>query len=225
KQLQSQLESYLSNKTDCPSIIFPQEQIPLRHQANGNICFIYSGQGPQWWAMGRQLFFIEPIFRQWIEKIDAEFISISNNSFSLIKHLIEPENENDSQINQTNVAQPAILAVQIALTALWLSWGIRPKIIVGHSVGEVAAAFVAGRLTLRETVQVIYHRSRVQNYNTNQGGRMLALLLSEKDTMELLNGVEDQVQIAAINSPGSVTLGGDGEVLENIVNHLSTNRP
>ncbi|CAF3817106.1 unnamed protein product [Rotaria sordida] len=225
KQLQSQLESYLSNKTDCPSIIFPQEQIPLRHQANGNICFVYSGQGPQWWAMGRQLFFIEPIFRQWIEKIDAEFISISNNSFSLIKHLIEPENENDSQINQTNVAQPAILAVQIALTALWLSWGIRPKIIVGHSVGEVAAAFVAGRLTLRETVQVIYHRSRVQNYNTNQGGRMLALLLSEKDTMELLKGVEDQVQIAAINSPGSVTLGGDGEVLENIVNHLSTNRP
>ncbi|CAF1134744.1 unnamed protein product [Rotaria sordida] len=225
KQLQVQLESYLLNKTDCPSIIFPQEQISIRHQANGNICFIYSGQGPQWWAMGRQLFFIEPIFRQWIEKIDAEFISISNNSFSLIKHLIEPENENDSQINQANVAQPAILAIQIGLTALWLSWGIRPKIIVGHSVGEVAAAFVAGRLTLRETVQVIYHRSRVQNYNTNQGGRMLALLLSENDTIELLNGVEDQVQIAAINSPGSVTLSGDGEIIENIVNHLSTNRP
>jgi polyketide synthase 12 len=175
--------------------------------------------------MGRQLYHSEPIFRQWIEKLNSEFLSISNNSFSLIKELIEPEKEEDSNIYLTNIAQPCILSIQIALTSLWISWGIYPNTIIGHSVGEIAAAFVAGRLTLKEAVQIIYHRSRVQNYNTDKGGRMLALFLTETEAKELISDVEDRVQIAAINSPKSVTLSGDEDVLETIYNKLSTTKP
>ncbi|UJR34949.1 hypothetical protein I4U23_027727 [Adineta vaga] len=183
------------------------------------------GQGPQWWAMGRELYSNEPVFRHWIEKLDAEFLSVSNNSFSILKELIEPKKEEDSQIHFTNIAQPSILAIQIALTSLWLSWGIYPTTIIGHSVGEIAAAYVAGRLTLREAVEIIYHRSRVQNYNTNKGGRMLALFLSEADANDIIFDVKEQVQIAAINSPKSVTLGGDENALKTIYDHLSATQP
>ncbi|CAF4205444.1 unnamed protein product [Rotaria sp. Silwood2] len=225
KQLQHQIKSYLSDESNCPGVILPQQETPIQNQIKYNICFIYSGQGPQWWAMGRELYSVEPIFRQWIQKIHSEFLIVSNNSLSLIKELIEPEKEEYSNINHTNIAQPTILAVQIALTALWISWGIRPKIIIGHSIGEVAAAYVSGRLTLKEAVKVIYHRSRLQNYNTNKGGRMLALFLSEDEANKILIGHEDKVQIAAINSPKSVTLSGDGIVLEKIYNDLSMTKP
>lgn len=224
-QLEDQIQSYLTDEMPIPGVIVPQEKYSSHHQSNIDICFIYSGQGPQWWSMGRQLYHSEPIFRQWIEQLNREFLFISNNSFSLIKELFETEREEDSNINFTNIAQPCILAIQIALTGLWLSWGIIPKRIIGHSVGEIAAAFIAGRLTLNQAVQIIYHRSRVQNYNTNQGGRMLALFLSETEAKELISSVEDRVQIAAINSPNSVTLSGDKTVLEKIFDDLSKNRP
>ncbi|CAF1246238.1 unnamed protein product [Adineta steineri] len=225
KQLEHQIQSYLADQTTTPGVVLPQDKLLIEHQSNSNICFIYSGQGPQWWAMGRQLYLTESIFRHWIDKLHLEFLSVSNHSFSLIKELIEPTKEEDSQINFTNIAQPLILSVQIALTSLWLSWGIRPQYIVGHSVGEVAAAYVAGRLTLNEAVQIIYHRSRVQNFNTNQGGKMLALFLSEDETNKLLINCQDRIQIAAISSPKSVTLSGDKDALENLYNNLSITQP
>ncbi|CAF4216355.1 unnamed protein product [Rotaria sp. Silwood2] len=225
KQLQNQINSYLLNDSNCPGIIFPPEQQSTQNQTQCNICFVYTGQGPQWWAMGRELYLLEPIFRQWIDKIHSEFLTISNNSFSLIQELIKPENETCSRINDTNIAQPAIFAIQVALTALWSSWGVRPKAIIGHSVGEIAAAFVAGRLTLKEAIQVIYHRSRLQHYNTNQGGRMLSVFLGEEEINKMITGVQDKVAIAAINSPKSITLSGDSDVLEKIYDTLTTTIP
>ena len=212
--LQDQLQAYLTDERTCPGLILPQTERSTSGPGKYKLCCIYSGQGPQWWAMGRQLYISEPKFRQWIEKLHDEFLQVSNGSFLLIDELIRPEREEDSQINHTNIAQPTILAIQIALTALWTSWGIRPSSVVGHSVGEVAAAFVAGRLTLREAVEIIYHRSRVQNYNTNQGGRMLALFLGEEETKSIIEPYADQVQIGAINSSKSMTLSGDGEILQ-----------
>ncbi len=221
EELHEQLRSYLIDQhSSCPGVILPREERLISSEVNFNICFIYSGQGPQWWAMGRELFFHESIFRQWIERLDEEFLLVSDGCFHLIDELIKPSREEHSHINQTNVAQPAILAIQIALTSLWTSWGIRPTHIVGHSVGEVAAAFIAGRLTLRETVQIIYHRSRVQNYNSNQGGRMLAVFINEEEAKMLIEPFKDDVQIAAINNPKSVTLSGDGDVLQLIYDEL-----
>ncbi|CAF1196895.1 unnamed protein product [Adineta steineri] len=225
EKLKQQVEAYLSDENDYPGIIRPQQQLFQYKKHNLKICFIYSGQGPQWWGMGRDLYNNEPTFRKWIEDLNSEFLLVSNNSFSLIDELIKPANEQESNIHLTNVAQPCILSIQIALTSLWISWGIYPNIIIGHSVGEIAAAFVAGQLTLREAVQIIYHRSRVQHKNTNQGGKMLAVFLSENEAKELIKDVEDRVQIAAINSPKSVTLSGDEDVLEQIVNNLSETRP
>ncbi len=111
-----------------------------------HLTFVFSGQGPQWWAMGRQLLEEEPVFRDVINRCD-ELIAKLGSSWSLLREL--SAEESDSRIGETAIAQPAIFAIQAALAALWQSWGVTPNAVVGHSVGEVAAAYVAGRLTLR----------------------------------------------------------------------------
>ena len=190
-----------------------------------NICFVYAGQGPQWWKMGRELYSSEPIFRQWIDKISSELEKLTTD-WKLVHELIETEDEKTSRIDDTNVAQPCIFALQVALTALWLSWGVRPKVIVGHSVGEIAAAYVSGHLTLEEAVRVIFHRSRLQHRNTRQNGLMLALTgLTVTEAQAYLEGIEDRVSIAAISSPTSLTLSGDATSLQELYEVLIELKP
>ena len=104
------------------------------------IAFVMSGQGPQWWGMGRELMRHEPVFRRIIERCDAAMRPHAR--FSLLEELARPEAT--SQMHRTEIAQPAIFAMQVALAELWKSWGVQPAAIVGHSVGEIAAACVAG---------------------------------------------------------------------------------
>ncbi|MBV7340035.1 acyltransferase domain-containing protein [Chloroflexi bacterium TSY] len=129
------------------------------------LAFVYAGMGSQWWAMGRQLWSDEPIFRQALEEVDQLFTQLAG--WSIVEELLADEAA--SQIHQTSIAQPAIFAVQVGLTALWRAWGVLPTAIVGHSVGEIAAAYAAGVLTLSDAVQVIYHRSRLQQTTAGQG--------------------------------------------------------
>ncbi|CAF1546327.1 unnamed protein product, partial [Rotaria sordida] len=114
--------------------------------------------GPQWWAMGRQLYEIEPVFTRWIQLIDAEMMKINNGEWRLLEELIGKTSEDESRINDTNIAQPTLFAIQVALSALLVSWNIYPSSIISHSAGDQADAFVADRLSLEEAVRVVYHR-------------------------------------------------------------------
>ena len=120
------------------------------------VAFVMSGQGPQWWGMGRELMQHEPVFRRTIEACDAR--CARGRRFSLLEELAPPEEA--SQMQRTEIAQPAIFAMQVALAELWKSWGVQPAAVVGHSVGEIAAACVAGILTLEQAAQIIVHRGR-----------------------------------------------------------------
>ncbi|CAF4390831.1 unnamed protein product, partial [Adineta steineri] len=171
QQLQQQLDAFLAEQTISGLAIELRPTIALSQK----ICFVFSGQGPQWWAMGRQLYESEPVFTEWIQLIDNEMTKINNGEWRLLEELIEKKNDQESRINDTNIAQPTLFAIQVALAALLVSWNIYPSTIVSHSAGDQAAAFVAGRLSLVEAVRVVYHRSRLQNRNTRQGGRMLAV--------------------------------------------------
>jgi acyl transferase domain-containing protein/acyl carrier protein len=177
--------------------------------------FVFSGMGPQWWAMGRQLLSDEPVFRQVVEQCDA--VLRQHAEWSLWDELTAEETR--SRMHEPAVAQPATFALQVALAALWRSWGIEPAAIVGHSVGEVAAAHVAGVLDLEDAVRLISHRSRLQQRTAGQG-KMLAVGLPVEEAGHLLAGREDRVSIAAVNSPGDVTLSGDAAVLEDIAASL-----
>ncbi len=113
-----------------------------RRERPARIGFVMSGQGPQWWGMGRELMRHEPVFRETIERCAAALAPWTQ--FSLLEELAR--DEASSQMSRTEIAQPAIFAMQVALAELWKSWGIVPSAIVGHSVGEIAAACVAGVL-------------------------------------------------------------------------------
>lgn len=178
------------------------------------LAFVFSGMGQQWWAMGRSLL-EETVFREKIQQCDHLLQQYTD--WSLWEELTA--SEESSRINETQIAQCAIFSVQVALAALWESWGIVPAGIVGHSVGEVAAAYVAGVLSLEDAVCVIFHRSRLQATTAGQG-KMLAVGLSLEEAEKVISGYEDKVSIGAVNSYNSVTLSGDSQALGEIAQTL-----
>ncbi|WP_437819486.1 SDR family NAD(P)-dependent oxidoreductase [Sorangium sp. So ce1078] len=178
--------------------------------------FVFSGQGSQWAGMGRALLDQEPAFRAALEACDA--LLEPRAGFSLLAELAAPEGR--SRLDQTEVAQPALFAVQVALAALLRSWGIAPDLVIGHSVGEIAAAHVAGILSLEEATRLVAARGRVMQQATGRG-RMVQVALSADDAARALHGFEGRLSIAAVNSPGSVVLSGDGAALAEVIDRLA----
>jgi thioester reductase-like protein len=181
------------------------------------LAFVFSGQGTQWWGMGRELIKREPVFRDVIER--CEHVIQTLGGWSLLDEL--GREEVDSRMHITAIAQPALFAIQAGLTALWRSWGIVPEAVVGHSVGEIAAAHAAGVMELEEAARVAFHRGRVMERASSQG-KMLAVGLSEAEVVRYLVGhtTRAHVAIAAINSPSSLTLSGDPRALQDIAQAL-----
>ncbi len=183
--------------------------------SNAAPVFVFCGQGSQWWGMGRELLRDEPVFRERFEECDELFREFGG--WSLLEEL--SCNEESSRLQDTEIAQSAIFSLQIALAALWRSWGVKPSAVVGHSVGEVAGAHVAGVLGLREAARLIFHRGRAMN-SAPHAGRMLAANLEAKQAEEYAAKFPGEVAIAAFNSPTSVTLSGDAAPLEEIARSL-----
>jgi acyl transferase domain-containing protein/NADPH:quinone reductase-like Zn-dependent oxidoreductase/acyl carrier protein len=189
-----------------------------RAQPSPQVVFVFTGMGPQWWAMGRELLAQEPIFREAV--VGCDRLLGSRADWSLLEELSAEQGR--SRIDEPRIAQPALFALQVGLVALWRSWGVAPAAVVGHSVGEVAAAHAAGALSLQDAVGVVFHRSRLQHGLRGQG-KMLAVALSEKEAraqIEMKAGGPGTVAVAAVNSPGSVTLSGDARALEEIARGL-----
>ncbi|WP_018602447.1 type I polyketide synthase [Mycobacterium sp. 155] len=179
--------------------------------------FVFSGIGPQWWGMGRELLAMDGPFARTAAEIDSLFVEIAG--WSILDELLKPESE--SRIQRTEYAQPANFLVQVGLVAELAALGVEPAAIVGHSVGEVSAAFVSGALTLRDALLVSYHRARLQASTEGTGG-MLAVGLSEsKVTQRLSEAGGVDVVIAAVNSPDSVTLAGPLAAVEHLYRDLS----
>lgn len=182
--------------------------------------FVFSGQGPQWYAMGRELLEKSDIFKSTVEKIN-ELLSglgwLKDDNSSLMKELMK--DEESSRINETVIAQPAIFAVQVGLTELLYSMGVKPEAIVGHSIGECAAAYASGALSLEEATRVIFHRSKSQTVAAGKG-KMMAVAMSEKDAKKEVKNYNDVVSVAVVNGPKMVTLSGDTTALETIAEGL-----
>ena len=194
------------------------------NQTKPKICFVFPGQGQQWIDMGRRLFKEEQVFHNSILECDELFKQMSGwsvlRSCGLFGNtdIVEPSSPFSSAeeaLKSIEVIQPAILFIQVGMYRLWRHWGVEPDVVVGHSLGEAAAAYACGGLSLREAVAVIYHRSHEQAKLTGTG-RMAALRV----TVEQARGICQQhknVYIAAINGPGAVTLSGDGNEISQIV--------
>ncbi|MBV9878396.1 MAG: acyltransferase domain-containing protein, partial [Verrucomicrobia bacterium] len=175
------------------------------------VAFVCSGQGPQWYGMGRELLSSIPIFRKEIARCADEMKR--HVSWDLLKEL--ERDEAGSRLQETQVAQPALFALQVALAAVWRSWGIVPDALVGHSVGEIAAAYLSGALSFEDAVMVVCCRGRIMQHATGLG-RMAALEISEPEAEKLLQLYLDRVSIAAVNSPTSIVISGESGAIDEI---------
>ncbi|MGF1452255.1 MAG: type I polyketide synthase [Opitutales bacterium] len=204
----------------CSSLFLSRKDERIVHSYGGGAAgaqpaFLFSGMGPQWWGMGQELYRTHPVVRATFQEVDAVFYRLAG--WSLLEAMLAPEAE--SRMHQTRLAQPANFCLQIALVRMLASWGVTPAAVVGHSVGEVAAAYVAGIYTLEEAVLVSFHRSRLQQTTAGLGG-MLAAGVSEDEAVELLRS-HPNVAVAAINSPSSLTLAGDSAQLMKLSERLT----
>jgi acyl transferase domain-containing protein/NADPH:quinone reductase-like Zn-dependent oxidoreductase/NADP-dependent 3-hydroxy acid dehydrogenase YdfG len=172
--------------------------------------FVFSGMGPQWWAMARELLSAGGVFARTAKEVDAEFQAIAG--WSILTELLC--DEGDSRMARTEIAQPANFLVQVCLAAELAERGVQPAAIVGHSVGEVSAAYLSGALSLSDALLVSFHRSRLQA-TTAGAGTMLAVGVSEAEAREAISA-DEGISIAAVNGPSSVTLAGAGDVISRL---------
>jgi acyl transferase domain-containing protein len=138
----------------------------------GGLVFVFAGQGPQWPGMGRELLAQERVFRETFEQCDELLRPHLGES---LFHALDRE----GSLDHTSIAQPALFALEVSLAALWRSWGIEPDAVVGHSVGEIAAAWAAGVLSLEDAARVAAVRGRSMEPACGQGA-MAAVELSER---------------------------------------------
>jgi acyl transferase domain-containing protein/NADPH:quinone reductase-like Zn-dependent oxidoreductase len=185
-------------------------------QSTSGVGFVFSGQGPQWHAMGRELFAEEPVFRAAMAECDSLLRPLSG--WSLLEALSLPADQ--SLLDRTEYAQPALFAIQVALAAQWRSWGVSPDAVVGHSVGEIAAFHVAGVLSLEEAVRTVWHRGRIMNQATGLG-RMASVGLSEAEAQTLVSHFGERLSVAAVNGPSSVVLSGEPDALDSALAMLA----
>ncbi|HEX6047365.1 MAG TPA: beta-ketoacyl synthase N-terminal-like domain-containing protein [Pyrinomonadaceae bacterium] len=197
-----------------------QNLSPLSAGRHRKVVFVCSGYGGQWWGMGRELLKQEPVFRAAVVQCDEllrEYVD-----WSLVEELRADEDVSRVTGSNVEITQIALFGLQIGLAALWRSWGIEPDAVVGHSLGEVAAAHLSGALTLRDAVRVIFHRSHIMQQKLEQEvpGAMAAVELAVEDAEQLLAGYEDRVSVAVHNAPKSVVLAGEVLALEQVLEPL-----
>lgn len=192
EELASLLEQSVEEPTGAPALTRP------------SLAFVYSGMGPQWNGMGRDLYENEPVFAAAVDAIAAIGDPLSKTS--LVAAFTG--GVDDREMTETEVAQPANFALQVGVTELLASWGIEPDLVCGHSAGEPAAAYAAGALTLEEATRVSYARSITQQKLSGRG-RLLAIgesLDAVKTRIERRSDLA--LEIAAINGPDSVAVVG-----------------
>ncbi|QHC26625.1 acyltransferase domain-containing protein [Streptomyces sp. GS7] len=181
------------------------------------VVFAFAGQGHQWRGMGRELLGHEPAFRETVERCDA--VIRPQVGWSVMDQLLLDAAE--PRLRRSDVLQPTLFTFQVALAAVWRSWGVRPDAVVGQSMGEVAAAHVAGALTLEDAVTIQCRRSALLQRISGRGTMAVVELPAEDVADEIAReGDGDRVGIAGYNSPTLTVLAGDHQALERILRRL-----
>ncbi len=184
-----------------------------------SIAFLFTGQGSQYVNMGKQLYEKSPSFRKALEECDQ--ILQAYLETSILEIIYPKEEQNSSVLDQTAYTQPAIFALEYALAKLWFSWGIKPSVVMGHSVGEYVAATVAGVFSLEDGLKLIATRGKLMQ-KLPSGGEMVSVMASESEVTEAIKEYRTQVTIAAFNGPNSIVISGESEAITKICTKLES---
>ncbi|RYP33985.1 hypothetical protein DL767_004506 [Monosporascus sp. MG133] len=186
-----------------------------------DFAFVFTGQGAQWPEMSKELFAEFPVFRKAVSEMEAALSLLPHPpSWSLKEIILEPKAT--SKIMEPLYAQPTCTAIQIGLIKLLASWGFVPSAVLGHSSGEIAAAFAAGFISSAEAICIAYYRGYVVGREDISSGAMMAVGLSREAAAEAIstNGHAGKVTIACINSPENVTISGDVSSIDDLLGHF-----
>ncbi|MBM4088634.1 MAG: type I polyketide synthase, partial [Planctomycetes bacterium] len=182
----------------------------VRSGTRPRVAFLFSGQGSQYAGMGAELYRSQPVFRRTIQECDEILRPLLPQS---LLSAIYPEPGQSTPLDETAFSQPAIFALECALAELWKSWGIEPSVVLGHSVGEYAAARVAGVFSLEDGLKLIARRARLMQA-LPRDGRMVAVMASESVVAEALEPYAGELAIAAINGPRQIVVSGRSEAMD-----------
>ncbi|MEM9482533.1 MAG: beta-ketoacyl synthase N-terminal-like domain-containing protein [Cyanobacteria bacterium P01_F01_bin.116] len=212
----------LDRKTDSAAFRTHQSSLQANQLEASKVAFLFTGQGAQYVDMGRQLYETQPTFRDIVQRCDQvlqRYLGQSLLSF-LYPDLGHTSDTAANLIHQTAYTQPTLFTLEYALAQLWLSWGIEPDIVMGHSVGEYVAACIAGVFTLEDGLKLIAHRGRLMQ-SLPENGAMVVVAANVDSVRELLKSTNSEVAIAAINGPQNVVLSGEAAQIDSLIEQLT----
>ncbi len=212
----------LAQKLQANSERAPRSEVTTgRRQRNRkrDVVFVFPGHGTQWVGMGRELLSREPLFRAVVGQCDV--LARRHVGWSILEELHAPPES--SRLERADVVQPVIFAVEVALAALWRSWGIEPDVVIGHSMGEIAAAHVAGSLTLEDAVRIVCIRGELTRRCAGAGG-VAYVEMPAAELAPLLSPWEPHLCLAGENSPSAALVSGDLAELRDFIEKMGADR-
>jgi acyl transferase domain-containing protein/acyl carrier protein len=216
QQLVQQLDAFLSYEASGGLFV---DSSRGRAGSAPRASFVFSGQGAQWWGMGREVLASSATFRDAIAEIDALFRRHTND-WGLLEELTASEEKSRLDGAQIEITQCTLFALQVALAKMWRAFGVEPVAVIGHSMGEVAAAVVSGALSLEDGVRLIYERGHLLQRAVGQGA-MAALELSEDEVLAFLADGYEGAGIAAVNGARATVVSGESEAVARLVHDLT----
>ncbi|KAA3617210.1 MAG: SDR family NAD(P)-dependent oxidoreductase [Calditrichaeota bacterium] len=189
----------------------------VKDRQDNKVAFMFTGQGAQYVNMGKSLYETQPAFKAALDACDAVLTEYLEKP---LLSVIFPEDTNDKLINETAYTQPALFAIEYALAELWISWGIKPDYVIGHSVGEYVAATIAGVFSLEDGLKLIATRGRLMQ-SLPHDGDMAAIFAAPEEISKAIAGMENDISIAGVNGPGNTVISGKKDAVKKIVDQFA----
>ncbi|RMZ80705.1 hypothetical protein DV738_g2551, partial [Chaetothyriales sp. CBS 135597] len=210
--------------SELASLLNGVDALPKRAlTAAPNIAFVFTGQGAQWAQMGTQLLDSHPVFADTV-RAASDYLKQIGADFDLVEELLKPKGESD--VGKAHISQPICTAIQLGLIALLTSWNIKPSSVIGHSSGEIGAAYASGAITLENAMAVAYYRgqvaSNIRSQHPDVKGAMIAVGASPEEVKKIIHELSlPNIVVACENSPNSVTASGDASSVDQLSAELT----